>query len=158
MLQLFVLFTTVPLVELWLLFKLSEWLGFWTTIAIVLGTGIAGASLARWQGWRAIQRLQNELRQGILPTQALGDGVLILVAAVLLVTPGVITDVLGLLLLIPPVRAGVRRGLRWWLARHAQWEVREIHIAGGDAAARPAGDEIIDARVIDTHVVGENDD
>ncbi len=157
MLQLFVLFTAIPLVELWLLLKLGSWLGLGTTIVIVLGTGIAGAALARWQGWRVLERLQSEMRQGILPAQALGDGVLILVAGVLLITPGVITDVLGLSLLVPPLRAVVRRGFQLWLAKRMQVDTHAYWAADGDAVARERGDEIVDARVIETHIVGEED-
>ena len=107
MLPLFFLFTVIPLAELWLLFRLSGVFGFWTTIFVVLATGALGATLARWQGLRALQRVQQEMQQGILPAKALGDGALILVAGVLLITPGVLTDALGLSLLVPPLRAGV---------------------------------------------------
>jgi len=162
---LFFLFTAIPLLELYLLFQLSGVFGFWTTIGVVLGTGIVGAALARWQGWRAMARLQTEMRQGILPVDALGDGVLILIASVLLITPGVLTDVMGLSLLIPPIRALVKHGLRRWLAGRVQvgnaafWTEGPPQFnpdASAHSAAHTSRDEIIDVRVIDTHIVDED--
>jgi len=158
---LFFLFTAIPLLELYLLFQLSGVFGFWTTVGVVLGTGIVGAALARWQGWRAMHRLQTEMREGMLPIDALGDGVLILIASVLLITPGVLTDVVGLSLLLPPVRALVKHGLRRWLAGRIQvgpatfW-TEATRQANPDGMAHAPNDEIIDVRVIDTHIV--NDD
>mgnify|MGYP002626396652 FL=1 len=120
LLILFLLFTVTPLVELWLLFRLAGIFGFWTTIAVVLGTGLAGAALARVQGFWALNQMRADLAQGVLPTKSLADGVLILAAGLLLITPGVLTDVLGLALLIPPTRALIRVGLKQWLAGRVQ--------------------------------------
>ena len=86
------LFIVWPVTELWLLFKLNGMFGFLPTVLLVFGTGILGAWLAKWQGLQAIIRLQNEIRQGVMPAQAIGDGALILVAGVLLITPGAISD------------------------------------------------------------------
>ena len=147
LLYLFLLFTLIPLVELWLLFQLSGVFGFWTTIAVVLGTGFVGAALAKWQGWLAIHRVQNELRQGLLPTKAVGDGVLILIAGALLITPGVLTDVFGLALLVPPIRSGVRRILQLWLAKHVRVD------AASFAQRAEFRDDVVDGRVVDTRVV-----
>lgn len=151
MLPLFLLFTLVPLAELWLLFQLSGMFGFWTTIFVVIATGALGASLARWQGWRALHRVQTEMRQGMLPAQALGDGVLILVAGVLLITPGILTDVLGLSLLIPPLRAGIRKGIQLWMAKHIQVQTSSTW-QEPQAGHQPGGDTIVEARVLDTSV------
>ncbi len=156
MLPLFLLFTLMPLVELWLLFQLSGVFGFLPTVLIVLLTGIVGASLARWQGWQAISRIQNEMRQGLLPAKALGDGVLILVAGVLLITPGVITDVLGLSLLIPPLRAGIRRGLQLWFAKHMQVQTSTSWQSQGDVFSRD--ENVVEGRVVDAHVVDSDQD
>jgi UPF0716 protein FxsA len=145
--------------ELWILFQLSDAFGFFTTLAIVLGTGILGASLAKWQGLQAIIRLQNEMRQGVLPAQALGDGALILVAGILLITPGVISDALGLLLLIPPVRKMVMIAVRHWLVKNVRvrssglWEVEKM---SGEDTVRGSS-TVVDARVIETHVVDERE-
>ncbi|MCH8839984.1 MAG: FxsA family protein [Planctomycetes bacterium] len=71
MLQLLLLFTIIPLVELWLFVQFSGLFGFWTTFALVIGTGMAGAALARWQGWQALERVRTEMRQGMRPAQGI---------------------------------------------------------------------------------------
>ncbi len=109
--RLLLLFTVVPLVELGLLIQLGRVIGLVPTIAIVLSTGFAGAALARWQGLATIRRVQTDMAAGRVPAEALVDGLLILVAGALLLTPGLLTDAVGFLLLIPPTRAAVRRAL-----------------------------------------------
>lgn len=155
LLPLFLLFTLVPLLELWLLFRLSGVFGFWTTIAVVLLTGMAGAALAKWQGWQTMSRIQSDLQAGKMPAQALGDGVLILVAGVLLITPGVLTDAVGLSLLLPPVRLGVRRGLQWWLTKHVQVETKVFWQAAQTQSSPSADENVVEGRVVDAHVVEE---
>lgn len=111
-LRLVLLFTLLPILELYLLIEIGAVIGGFNTILIVLSTGVFGAWLAQQEGLRALQRVQSELNAGRMPTDALVDGVLILVAGVVMLAPGLITDAAGLLLLIPPSRAVVRR----WLA------------------------------------------
>ena len=111
-LRLFLLFTLVPLAELVLLMWISRYTTVLGTIAIVLATGFAGAALARHQGWRTWQRLQEELRSGKPPADALLDGVMILIAGALMITPGVLTDAVGFALLFPPVRFLLKGRLR----------------------------------------------
>ncbi len=151
MLPLFLLFTIVPLVELWLLFQLSGIFGFFPTVFIVLITGVVGAALARWQGWQALSRIQSEMQQGLMPAKALGDGVLILVAGVLLITPGVITDIVGLSLLVPPLRAGVRKGVQLWLAKHVQVQVNSSW--QGQREVHTQDKNVVEGRIVDAHVV-----
>ncbi len=112
MLRLLFLFIALPLVELALLLQLSEWMGGWKTFGLVLLTGGIGWWLAKREGLRTYIKIQQELGQGHLPGDHLVDALLILVAGVVLVTPGVITDAIGFLLLIPPVRAMVRKFLK----------------------------------------------
>jgi UPF0716 protein FxsA len=109
--RLLLLFTVVPLVELFLLIQLDRLIGLAPTIAIVLLTGVLGAAIARWQGMATLRRVQTEMASGRVPTAPLVDGLLILVAAAVLVTPGLITDTVGFLLLVPASRAAVRRAL-----------------------------------------------
>jgi UPF0716 protein FxsA len=109
--RLLLLFTVVPLVELGLLIELGRVIGLAPTIAIVVLTGFAGAALARWQGLATLRKVQTDMAQGRVPGEALVDGLLILVAGAVLLTPGLLTDALGFLLLIPPTRAVVRRSL-----------------------------------------------
>jgi len=108
-LRLLLLFTLVPLLELFLLVKLGTVIGIGATVLIVVCTGVLGAWLARWQGLGVLRRVTEDLNQGRLPAEALIDGLLILIAGAVLLTPGLITDTLGFLLLVPRGRAVVRR-------------------------------------------------
>jgi UPF0716 protein FxsA len=110
-LRLLLLFTIVPLLELFLLVKLGTVIGIGATILLVIFTGILGAWLARWQGLGVLRRLSEEMAGGRLPTDALLDGLFILIAGAVLLTPGLITDALGFLLLIPQGRAIVRKAV-----------------------------------------------
>ncbi len=127
LLGLFFLFTLVPLVELYLLIRLGTYVGAVDTIAIVIGTGVAGGLLAKSQGLAVLDRIRAELNQGRLPAESLFDGLLILIAGAMLVTPGLLTDGLGLLLLIP----WSRQGIKSWLKRKMQEKISEgeIHIS-----------------------------
>lgn len=114
-------FIVIPLAELWLLVKLGGYFGVVPTLLLVVVTGIAGAWLARTQGLLVLMTVQRDLAEGRMPTPALIDGAMILVAGVLLITPGLITDTAGFLLLVPPVRALVRG----WLRRKLEKKLRE---------------------------------
>ncbi len=109
--RLLLLFTVVPLVELALLLEIGQLVGLPATLALVFGTGVLGAWLARREGLRALTRVQKETAAGRLPADALLDGLLILIAGAVLLTPGLLTDVAGFLLLIPATRQAVRRGV-----------------------------------------------
>ena len=108
-LRLLLLFTLVPLIELFLLVKLGTVIGIGATVLIVIFTGVLGAWLARWQGLGVLRRLTEDVNEGRLPADALIDGLLILIAGAVLLTPGLITDALGFLLLVPQGRAVVRK-------------------------------------------------
>lgn len=101
---LLLLFTVVPLVELWLLLFIGDHIGFWPTVGIVLATGILGATLAKHEGLRVVQRWHEATARGELPEDGVLGGLLVLVGGIFLITPGVLTDVTGLLLLFPPTR------------------------------------------------------
>jgi UPF0716 protein FxsA len=110
--RLFLLFTLIPLIELYLLITVGGYLGAGLTILVVLGTGIVGAHLARLEGWRTWQKIQSELQNGAAPANELIDGVFILTAGLLLITPGILTDVVGFSLLLPPTRAALKIAIR----------------------------------------------
>ena len=110
--RLFLLFTAVPLVELWLLLRIGAWMGLLPTLALVVGTGVAGAWLARREGTRCWTAVRSELAAGRVPGQELLHALLVLAAGLLLVTPGILTDVTGLLLLFRPTRRLAVRALR----------------------------------------------
>ncbi|MFN9719203.1 MAG: FxsA family protein [Planctomycetota bacterium] len=110
--RLLVVFIAIPLLELWLLVELTRRTSLAWTIGLVLLTGMAGTSLVRWQGIKAWRQIQQQLASGKSPSEAIFSGVLILVAGAMLLTPGMITDTVGLLLLIPPIRSIVARWLQ----------------------------------------------
>ncbi|GAB6175846.1 hypothetical protein JCM16814_07370 [Desulfobaculum senezii] len=110
--RLFAAFAVIPLIEIYLLMKVGSFLGAETTIAIVLLTGFAGAWLARQQGTSVLMRIREDMARGVTPTGQLVDALLILVAGIVLLTPGFATDCAGILLLIPPVRAALKNVLR----------------------------------------------
>lgn len=115
-LRLAVLFILVPLLELYLLIKLGSHIGGPATIAIVVVTGLIGAGLARSQGLKVMGEVRGSLAAGEMPADAIVDGLLILVAGAVLLTPGLLTDALGFFLLIPRGRRAVRSVARRWLA------------------------------------------
>ncbi|MFP6644201.1 MAG: FxsA family protein [Candidatus Latescibacterota bacterium] len=102
--RLFLLFTLIPVIELALLVEVGGRIGVAPTIAVVLGTGAAGAWLARSQGLRALQRLQEAVRTAQFPGEEIFDGILILAGGLLLLTPGFLTDILGFCALVPGSR------------------------------------------------------
>lgn len=112
LLKLFLCFTLIPVIELYLLIKIGAVLGGFNTILLVLMTGFAGAWLARQEGMNTMMRLRTNLNQGLMPAEELMDAVIIFVAGVVLITPGLITDVFGLLLLWPVTRNKFKRMLR----------------------------------------------
>lgn len=131
----FLLFIVIPLTDFMLLVKLSSVVTIPATIAIVILTGTLGAALARHQGLKTLGRIQSELRSGRLPANELGEGMLILAAAALLITPGFITDAAGLLLLIPKMRrVGFALAMRLLKdrIRFQHFEVNARHEARGD--------------------------
>ncbi|MFH1853064.1 MAG: FxsA family protein [Candidatus Neomarinimicrobiota bacterium] len=114
--RLLLLFIGVPLVEILILIKLGEVLGFWNTILLVIGTGVAGAYLAKLYGLTIWYDIQRDLSMGQMPAEKLLDGLLILVGGIVLLTPGLLTDILGLLLLFPGTRFFFKHWLRERLA------------------------------------------
>lgn len=149
-LRIFLLLTVVPLVELWLLVLIARQTSVLATIVGVIAVGAVGTWLARHQGLRAWRRLGDELAAGRAPADSILDGLLILLASVLLVTPGVLTDVAGLLLLLPPTRKIARGWFQRWLDRHA--------VVRGSTYNRTASAEFWESprprdKIIDAHIV-----
>ena len=107
--RLLALFILLPAVELALLIQVDKLIGFWPTIGLILATGFIGGLLARREGLSVWRRLNQRLGEGGLPGKELLDGVIILLAGALLITPGVLTDVFGFLGLLPPTRALIRK-------------------------------------------------
>ncbi|MDO7084233.1 FxsA family protein [Pseudocolwellia sp. AS88] len=101
---LFLLFIIIPIIEITLLINIGEVIGAWPTIAIVIITAWLGAKNVRQQGLATMQSVQTKMAQGEMPSAEIVTGLMLMVAGVLLVTPGFVTDILGLLLLVPSVR------------------------------------------------------
>ena len=101
---LLVLFTVVPVLELYILIKVGDSLGILNTIAVVVITGIAGAAFAKSQGIYLLSKIRNMLIQGQLPGKELLQGAMVLCGGVMLITPGFMTDIIGFSLLVPYTR------------------------------------------------------
>lgn len=142
LIRLGLLLVIVPLLEMVLLLTLADVMGFTATLATVILTGVAGAWLLRHQGLRTITTIMGELRGGRLPGRELMDGALLLVAGALLLTPGLLTDLVGLALLIPLTRSWCRA----WLAQYfrSRWQIR---------TSGPDGSSSTPTQVIDSYVV-----
>ncbi|MFT5297362.1 MAG: UPF0716 protein FxsA [Colwellia sp.] len=102
---LFILFIVVPIIEIMVLMNVGSWLGVWPTIAIVIITAWLGAKNVKQQGIATLNSVQSKMAQGEMPSDEIVAGLLLLVAGVLLMTPGFVTDFFGLSLLIPSVRS-----------------------------------------------------
>ena len=110
--RLALLFIGLPLLELYILIKIGSHLGAFTTIALIIFSGVLGLLLARFEGLRTWHQIRVSLSQGIVPAEEMVDSVLIFVGGVLFVVPGVITDFAALVLLIPFTRTIFKRWLR----------------------------------------------
>lgn len=162
--RLFLLFTLVPLAEIWLLVQLGGLMGVWPTLALVLVTGFLGASLARREGRRALARYQEALAKGQLPEEGIVSGLLILVGGVLLIAPGVLTDLSGLALMIPPVRRAVAERINARLQKRigdGSIQVMNIGSAGfnlsGFESSAGGQNGVPDGIVVDAEVVEVRD-
>ena len=125
------LFIVVPIVELYVIIQVGEAIGVWATLALLIVDSIVGSMLMRAQGRVAWQRFQLALAEGRPPAREVLDGTLVIFGGAFLLTPGFVTDILGLVLLLPPTRALVRRAI---VARFLPGTV--LRTAGRFAAGR----------------------
>ena len=130
--RLFLAFTLVTLVELWLLVKLAAAVSLPVTIGLVVLTGFAGAWLAKREGLRVLASIQSELAAGRVPGGPIIDGLCVLVAGAFLLTPGILTDIAGFALLIPFARAPIRAAVSRWFRN--QVDAGRVHFIGGPGA------------------------
>jgi UPF0716 protein FxsA len=123
-----VLFIVVPIAELYVIIQIGGLIGVWPTLALLLADALLGSLLLRQQGRGAWRRFNLALAEGRFPGREVADGLLIAVGGTLLLTPGFITDIVGLVLLIPPTRALVRALLRRTVTRRfvvmGSWRAR----------------------------------
>jgi UPF0716 protein FxsA len=109
--KLFLLFAILPIVEIAILINVGEQIGGWYTVAIVILTAFAGAHLVRQQGLSTLMQAQQKMQAGSMPEQEMAEGLLLVIAGVLLVTPGFVTDGIGFLLSLPMTRPLIAKGL-----------------------------------------------
>ena len=122
---------TVPLVEIALFIRVGGWLGLVPTLALIVLTAVVGTAVMRHQGFTVLRRAQSQMEQGGVPVQEVFEGVCLMLAGALLLTPGFLTDTVGALLLLPPVRAALYRRVK------AHLEARVV--VAGRAPLRPGG-------------------
>lgn len=140
--RLLLLFLLTPVAEFWLFIQVDQLIGFGPTVGLIIATGIAGSYLARREGLNTWQRLNKRLSAGDLPGNELVEGVIILVAGALLVTPGVLTDVIGFFGLLPPTRALIRKVLmRRFKSKMKRGSMQVQFGMFGGAAPGPTGTE-----------------
>jgi UPF0716 protein FxsA len=134
----------LPILELALLIKTGQVVGFWATLAMVVGAAVLGAVIMSRQGMSVARRTREAIALGRPPVGPVLDGAFLLLAGALLITPGFITDVLGLALLVPPIR---RKVARWCVRRlvesaHGQIKVYEARSRDGPGPARSGADQV----------------
>lgn len=105
---LFALFIVVPFIELYVILQIGREIGAVWTIALLIFMSVAGAALVKREGFGVLRRAQQRMEAGQVPGRELVDGVMILFAGALLLTPGFLSDVVGILLLLPPIRVTLR--------------------------------------------------
>lgn len=158
---LFLIFIAVPVIEIAIFIQVGGLIGVWPTIAIVLGTAFLGASLLRLQGLQTWRRAEEAMRRGEPPVAEMLDGVFLFIAALLMVTPGLFTDAIGILFLIPPVRRAIGRYAARRLAESSRFHVHTSGMGGmggvgpGGPARPPRGPgPVIEG---EAEEIGEND-
>ena len=123
LLKLFLAFTIIPIIEIYLLIEIGSMFGALTAVTLVILTGFLGAFLARMQGLQTLYRIQESLREGRMPSGELLDALLIVIAGLVLLTPGFLTDSAGFLLLIP----ARRNSIKYWLRRQLKLRYKSNH-------------------------------
>jgi UPF0716 protein FxsA len=144
---LLLLFVVVPIVEIYVIVQVGQTIGVLPTIALLIADAFLGAWLFRREGRRAWEALQQAIGQHRVPTREVADGALIVVGGALMLAPGFVTDAVGLLCVIPPTRAVLRRVLTGWLGARLL----------GPAAVplrrrsrrRPPDDDVIEGKIVD---------
>lgn len=137
--RLFLLLTILPLIELALLLLMGKYISVWFTLAFVIITAMVGSVLLRYQGVQTFRNIQRDLQEKRMPTDSLLDGLFIFIAAILLILPGVTTDIVGLTILIPPLR----QLYKTWLIR---WFKAKFKLQG---FAPPGRTQVIDSHIVD---------
>lgn len=147
--RLLALFLIVPIAELALLIWIGGRVGFWPTVGGIVLTALIGSWLARREGWNVFNRFQSKLASGGLPGRELTDGLIILVSAALLLTPGILTDAVGFLGLIPPTRAWIRKRLQTRFQNAVEGRNASVFVMQPTDPFNQTSSPIEDAEIID---------
>lgn len=139
MAALFFAFTLLPFIELYLLIRIGRVVGPANTLVFVVAMGIVGAALAKSQGRKVLREWREALAAGRVPEEGVLGGILVLAGGLLLITPGVLTDVAGLLCLFPPTRRAIVGVVGRYLARRIARGQAEVHSYGFEWPPRPPG-------------------
>ncbi len=130
-----ILFLLLPLVEIWLFVKVGALIGAWQTAGLVLAMAIVGALLVRIQGFNVLQRARATLAAGEFPTTDLLDGLFVLIAGFLMILPGFFSDLLGILLFIPPVRRWLGASIWDWISHRPDIVIHRYGTSGGSSGS-----------------------
>lgn len=142
--RLLLILLIVPMVELALLMMLADWTSWKVALSLVIVTAIVGAWMIHREGWRIIGRIRDQLRAGELPKDVLLDGLFVLIAGTLLLTPGMLTDLTGILLLIPFTRQYAKRWLVNWFRKRFRLRT---YVNGQEVQS--TSPDTLDGRVVD---------
>ena len=141
MLRLLLLFTVVPALELWLLLQIGARLGATQTFLLIIVTGTLGAWLAKREGLGVLRSLTEELHDGVPPGSRMMEGAMVVVGGLLLVTPGVFTDLVGFALTAPPTRAWIAPRMLTYLAQRVQVQGSVGPIRHASPPKQPSDDD-----------------
>jgi UPF0716 protein FxsA len=149
------IFIGIPLIEIALFVQIGGRIGLGWTIFIVVATAIAGTALLKMQGLSVMNRAQDAMNAGEMPVESLIDALFLLIAGILLLTPGFLTDLIGFLFFIPPVRQNLGRFLWRQIAKSGSIHFQEVRSGGTTGGRRPgqpgsAGGPIIDGEIIES--------
>jgi UPF0716 protein FxsA len=158
MVLLVLLFIALPIAELYVIVKVGSLIGILPTIALLLLDSFLGAALLRHQGRAAWRRFREALAEQRVPAKEVFDGAMVILGGAFLLTPGFITDVFGLLLLLPPSRAAIRRGVTRTAANRAAFGPRLIFWGAGQARQRYGGQQPRSGAGAPGHGQGAGDD
>lgn len=145
---LLLLFIGVPIIEIAVFIQVGDAIGLWPTLIIVILTAVLGTHLLRQQGFNTLMRAQNSINEGRIPAEEMFDGICLVLAGALLLTPGFVTDTIGFLLFFPPFRAFMKKNIKEVILKRGN-----IHVVGPDGQPvhphSPQKNEQTNSKVID---------
>ncbi|REF34646.1 FxsA family protein [Thermasporomyces composti] len=142
-------FLTIPVLEIYVLIQVGQVIGGWWTVAALIAVAVLGSWLVRREGWRTWHALTDALTRGRLPTTEVLDAALVLAGGVLMLAPGFVSDVLGLLLILPVTRPLARRVVTWAVGRHLARAAGRLDPALFGSRTPPPRGPVIQGEVVD---------